>query len=400
MARVNCLNKKSVEDINVFEKKVLLRCDFNVPLDGNGNISNTKRIDDSLQTIRYLIKNNAKIIIISHLGRPNGSKKPELSLKPVADYLTKILNVNVRFISDDIKKLSKEAFDSLKNSEIALLENIRFYKEEQLNDLDFAKKLASFADIFVNDAFGTAHRAHASTQGVAKFLPSGCGFLIKNEVNILCKILNNPERPFLAILGGSKVSDKIGVINNLIDKVDTLIIAGGMAYTFLNALGYSIGDSIFEADKVSLAADIITKAKDLNVRLVLPVDNVVGENFRADTNSLIVDSDSIPEGYIGLDIGPKSERLFSDIIEDSKTILWNGPVGVFEWENFRHGTLKIAQAIANSNAISVVGGGDSAAAINLLGLENCISHLSTGGGASLALLEGKNLPAIDALDDK
>lgn len=400
MARVNCLNKKSVEDINVFEKKVLLRCDFNVPLDGNGNISNTKRIDDSLQTIRYLIKNNAKIIIISHLGRPNGSKKPELSLKPVADYLTKILNVNVRFISDDIKKLSKEAFDSLKNGEIALLENIRFYKEEQLNDLDFAKKLASFADIFVNDAFGTAHRAHASTQGVAKFLPSGCGFLIKNEVNILCKILNNPERPFLAILGGSKVSDKIGVINNLIGKVDTLIIAGGMAYTFLNALGYSIGDSIFEADKVSLAADIITKAKDLNVRLVLPVDNVVGENFKADTNSLIVDSDSIPEGYIGLDIGPKSERLFSDIIEDSKTILWNGPVGVFEWENFRHGTLKIAQAIANSNAVSVVGGGDSSAAINLLGLENCISHLSTGGGASLALLEGKNLPAIDALDDK
>lgn len=397
---MNCLNKKSVEDINVSEKKVLLRCDFNVPLDGNGNISNTKRIDDSLQTIRYLIKNNAKIIIISHLGRPNGSKKPELSLKPVADYLTKILNVNVRFISDDIKKLSKEAFDSLKNGEIALLENIRFYKEEQLNDLDFAKKLASFADIFVNDAFGTAHRAHASTQGVAKFLPSGCGFLIKNEVNILCKILNNPERPFLAILGGSKVSDKIGVINNLIDKVDTLIIAGGMAYTFLNALGYSIGDSIFEADKVSLAADIITKAKDLNVRLVLPVDNVVGEDFRADTNSLIVDSDSIPEGYIGLDIGPKSERLFSDIIEDSKTILWNGPVGVFEWENFRHGTLKIAQAIANSNAVSVVGGGDSSAAINLLGLKNRISHLSTGGGASLALLEGKNLPAIDALDDK
>lgn len=400
MTCMNYLNKKSVEDINVFEKKVLLRCDFNVPLDKNGNISNTKRIDDSLQTICYLIKNNAKTIIISHLGRPNGSKKAELSLKPIADYLTKILNVNVKFISDDIKNIFPEDFDSLKNGEIALLENIRFYKEEQLNDLDFAKKLASFADVFVNDAFGTAHRAHASTEGVAKLLPSVCGFLIKNEVNILCKILNNPERPFLAILGGSKVSDKIGVINNLIDKVDTLIIAGGMSYTFLNALGYSIGNSIFEADKISLATDIITKAKDLNVKLILPVDNVVGKEFSANTDSLIVDSDSIPEGYIGLDIGPKSERLFSDIIKNSRTILWNGPVGVFEWEKFRHGTLKIAQAIANSRAVSVVGGGDSSAAISLLELDKGISHLSTGGGATLAFLEGKSLPAIDALDDK
>ncbi len=397
---MNYLNKKSVEDINVFEKKVLLRCDFNVPLDKNGNISNTKRIDDSLQTICYLIKNNAKTIIISHLGRPNGSKKAELSLKPIADYLTKILNVNVKFISDDIKNIFPEDFDSLKNGEIALLENIRFYKEEPLNDLDFAKKLASFADVFVNDAFGTAHRAHASTEGVAKLLPSVCGFLIKNEVNVLCRILNNPERPFLAILGGSKVSDKIGVINNLIDKVDTLIIAGGMSYTFLNALGYSIGNSIFEADKISLATDIITKAKDLNVKLILPVDNVVGKEFSANTDSLIVDSDSIPEGYIGLDIGPKSERLFSDIIKNSRTILWNGPVGVFEWEKFRHGTLKIAQAIANSRAVSVVGGGDSSAAISLLELDKGISHLSTGGGATLAFLEGKSLPAIDALDDK
>ena len=400
MTCMNYLNKKSVEDINVFEKKVLLRCDFNVPLDKNGNISNTKRIDDSLQTICYLIKNNAKTIIISHLGRPNGSKKAELSLKPIADYLAKILNVNVKFISDDIKNIFPEDFDSLKNGEIALLENIRFYKEEQLNDLDFAKKLASFADVFVNDAFGTAHRAHASTEGVAKLLPSVCGFLIKNEVNVLCRILNNPERPFLAILGGSKVSDKIGVINNLIDKVDTLIIAGGMSYTFLNALGYSIGNSIFEADKISLATDIITKAKDLNVKLILPVDNVVGEEFSANTDSLIVDSDSIPEGYIGLDIGPKSERLFSDIIKNSRTILWNGPVGVFEWEKFRHGTLKIAQAIANSRAVSVVGGGDSSAAISLVELDKGISHLSTGGGATLAFLEGKSLPAIDALDDK
>lgn len=400
MTCMNYLNKKSVEDINVFEKKVLLRCDFNVPLDKNGNISNTKRIDDSLQTICYLIKNNAKTIIISHLGRPNGSKKAELSLKPIAGYLAKILNVNVKFISDDIKNIFPEDFDSLKNGEIALLENIRFYKEEQLNDLDFAKKLASFADVFVNDAFGTAHRAHASTEGVAKLLPSVCGFLIKNEVNVLCRILNNPERPFLAILGGSKVSDKIGVINNLIDKVDTLIIAGGMSYTFLNALGYSIGNSIFEADKISLATDIITKAKDLNVKLILPVDNVVGKEFSANTDSLIVDSDSIPEGYIGLDIGPKSERLFSDIIKNSRTILWNGPVGVFEWEKFRHGTLKIAQAIANSRAVSVVGGGDSSAAISLLELDKGISHLSTGGGATLAFLEGKSFPAIDALDDK
>lgn len=393
-------NKKSVKDVDVFGKKVLLRCDFNVPFDKDGNISNTKRIDESLKTIRYLLQNGAKVIIVSHLGRPKGMKKSEYSLKPVAEYLSKVLSKKVNFVTEDIRENKPAILNDLKNGDIAVLENIRFYKEEELNNEEFSKKLASLAEIYVNDAFGTAHRAHASTQGVANFLPSVCGFLIKKEIDVLGQLLSAPKRPFVAVLGGAKVSDKIGVINNLLNKVDTLIIAGGMAYTFLNALGYSIGSSIFEPDKVVLAKNIIAKAKDLNVKLVLPVDNVVGKEFKADTEFMEVNSDSIPDGYMGLDIGSKTEEIFAEIIKSAGTIFWNGPVGVFEWENFRHGTVEITKAIANSNAVSVVGGGESVVAVDLLGFAEKITHISTGGGASLEFLEGKDLPGISSLDEK
>ena len=392
--------KKSVEDIDVSEKKVLLRCDFNVPFDKNGNISNTKRIDESLKTIRYLLQKNAKIIIVSHLGRPKGMKKSEYSLNPVVKYLSQVLNRKIIFVTDDIRENVPQILNNLRDGDIAVLENIRFYKEEELNDEIFSKKLASLADVYVNDAFGTVHRAHASTQGVTKYLPSVCGFLIKREIDVLGQLLSVPKHPFVAILGGAKVSDKIGVICNLLDKVDTLIIAGGMAYTFLNALGYSIGSSILEPDKVVLAKNIIAKAKDLGVRLVLPVDNVVGKEFKSDTEFMIVNSDSIPDGYVGLDIGAKTKEIFVEIIKNAKTIFWNGPVGVFEWANFRRGTLEITKAIANSDAVTVIGGGDSIAAVDLLGFTDKITHISTGGGASLEFLEGKDLPGILSLDEK
>ncbi|MFR1178645.1 MAG: phosphoglycerate kinase [Bacilli bacterium] len=392
--------KKSVEDIDVSEKKVLLRCDFNVPFDKNGNISNTKRIDESLKTIRYLLQKNAKIIIVSHLGRPKGMKKSEYSLKPVVKYLSQVLNRKIIFVTDDIRENVPQILNNLRDGDIAVLENIRFYKEEELNDEIFSKKLASLADVYVNDAFGTVHRAHASTQGVTKYLPSVCGFLIKREIDVLGQLLSVPKHPFVAILGGAKVSDKIGVICNLLDKVDTLIIAGGMAYTFLNALGYSIGSSILEPDKVVLAKNIIAKAKDLGVRLVLPVDNVVGKEFKSDTEFMIVNSDSIPDGYVGLDIGAKTKEIFVETIKNAKTIFWNGPVGVFEWANFRRGTLEITKAIANSDAVTVIGGGDSIAAVDLLGFTDKITHISTGGGASLEFLEGKDLPGILSLDEK
>lgn len=327
-------------------------------------------------------------------------KKSEYSLKPVAEYLSEVLSKTVSFVTEDIRENTPTILNDLKKGDVAVLENIRFYKEEELNDEEFSKKLASLADIYVNDAFGTAHRAHASTQGVTKFLPSVCGFLIKKEIDVLGQLLSAPRRPFVAVLGGAKVSDKIGVINNLLNKVDTLIIAGGMAYTFLNALGYSIGNSIFEPDKVIFAKDIIAKAKELEVKLVLPVDNVVGKEFKADTEFIEVSSDSIPDGYMGLDIGSKTEEVFVEIIKSAGTVFWNGPVGVFEWENFRHGTLEITKAVANCGAVSVVGGGDSAAAVDLLGFADKITHISTGGGASLEFLEGKDLPGISSLDEK
>ncbi len=394
------LGKKTIEEIDVHGKRVLLRCDFNVPLDASGNISNTKRIDSSLETIRYLIKNEAKVIIVSHLGRPKGERNPEFSLKPVADYLSQVLNMTVRLILDDVRDGVPKDVAGLKGGDVALLENIRFYKEEEQNDIEFSKKLAHLADVYVNDAFGTAHRAHASTCGVAKFLPSACGFLMKKELDVLSSLLHEPNRPFVAVLGGAKVSDKIGVTENLLNKVDTIIVAGGMAYTFLNALGYSVGNSILEADKINLAKDIMAKAKERNVRVVLPVDNVVGESFASDTNTKVVSSDSIPDGFMGLDIGPQTARLFAEVIGEAKTVFWNGPVGAFEWEPFREGTFSIAKAIAQSGAVSVVGGGDSLAAIEMLGFADKMTHISTGGGASLEFLEGKELPGIAALDNK
>lgn len=397
---MNYLNKKTVEDINVSGKRVLVRCDFNVPLDENGNITDTKRIDEALKTIKYLMDNKARIILCSHLGRPKGEFNEKYSLVPVAKYLSEVLKTEVKLAKNVIGENARSIAAGLKDGEIMLLENVRFHKEEELNDENFSKELASLAEIYVNDAFGTAHRAHASTAGVAKFLPAVCGFLIKKEIDVMGKALTDPKKPFVAILGGAKVSDKIGVINNLLEKVDTLIVGGGMAYTFFNALGYSVGNSICEHDKISLAKDIMSKAREKSVKFLVPVDNVVGKEFSQNTEYKIVSSDSIPQGFMGLDIGPKTIKIFSDAIKDAGTIVWNGPMGVFEWENFRKGTLEIARAVAQSGAVSIIGGGDSAAAIEKLGYADKMTHISTGGGASLEFLEGKILPGIDVLEDK
>ncbi len=393
-------NKKDITDINVENKKVLVRCDFNVPFDENKNITDTSRIDKSLKTIKYLISHKAKVILCSHLGRPKGEFNLNFSLLPVAKYLSQALNLNVKMATDVIGENAKALSEALKPGEVMLLENVRFHHEEEKNDPDFSKKLASLAEIYANDAFGTAHRAHASTCGVAAYLPSVCGFLIQKELEVMGNALNNPQKPFVAILGGSKVSDKIGVINNLLDKVDALIIGGGMAYTFMNALGYSIGESICEPDKVNLAKDIMVKVKEKDVKFLIPVDNKVGLEYKPDTEYKVVDSDSIPEGWMGLDIGPKTEALFANALQGAKTVVWNGPMGVSEWENFSSGTLAVAKAVADSGAISIIGGGDSAAAIEKLGLADKMTHISTGGGASLKFLEGKELPGIACLEDK
>lgn len=393
-------NKKDITDINVENKKVLVRCDFNVPFDENKNITDTSRIDKSIKTIKYLISHKAKVILCSHLGRPKGEFNLNFSLLPVAKYLSQALNLNVKMATDVIGENAKALSEALKPGEVMLLENVRFHHEEEKNDPDFSKKLASLAEIYVNDAFGTAHRAHASTCGVAAYLPSVCGFLIQKELEVMGNALNNPQKPFVAILGGSKVSDKIGVINNLLDKVDALIIGGGMAYTFMNALGYSIGESICEPDKVNLAKDIMVKVKEKDVKFLIPVDNKVGLEYKPDTEYKVVDSDSIPEGWMGLDIGPKTEALFANALQGAKTVVWNGPMGVSEWENFSSGTLAVAKAVADSGAISIIGGGDSAAAIEKLGLADKMTHISTGGGASLKFLEGKELPGIACLEDK
>lgn len=397
---MNYLNKKSIEDIDVSGKKVLVRCDFNVPLDENGNITDTKRIDESLKTINYLISKGAKVILCSHLGRPKGEFNSKFSLAPVATYLSSVLGKDVKMAKDVIGDSAKEIVASLNDSDVALLENVRFHKEEEANDPEFSKALASLADVYVNDAFGTAHRAHASTAGVASYLPAVCGYLIQKEISVMGKALENPARPFVAILGGAKVSDKIGVINNLLEKVDTLIIGGGMAYTFLNALGYSVGTSICEMDKVELAKDIMAKARDKNVKFLIPVDNRVGLEYSPETEYKDVDSDKIPDGYMGLDIGPKTMELFAEAIEGAGTVVWNGPMGVSEWKNFENGTVAIAKAVAESGAISIIGGGDSAAAVEKLGFADKMTHISTGGGASLEFLEGLDLPGISALNDK
>ena len=394
------LNKKTIEDIVVKGKKVLARCDFNVPLDENNKITDDKRIVEALKTINYLISNGAKVILCSHLGRPKGEFNKKYSLSPIAVRLSELLGKQVKMSKDVIGEDAKSLSNSLKDGEVMLLENVRFHKEEEKNDSAFSKELASLAEIYVNDAFGTAHRAHSSTAGVADYLPAVCGYLIQKEVEIMGKALDNPVRPFIAILGGFKVSDKIGVINNLLDKVDTLIIGGGMAYTFIKAKGGTVGKSICENDKIELAKELLEKAKSKKVNLLLPIDTVVGLEFKADTQSKIVPTMEIPDEWEGFDIGPKTRELFSKNIENAKTVIWNGPMGVFEFEQLKAGTIAIATAVAKSGAISIIGGGDSAAACEILGFADKMTHISTGGGASLEFLEGLELPGIACLDDK
>ena len=394
------MNKKTVKDIELKDKKVLVRCDFNVPMDKNRNITDNRRIVAALPTIKYLLEQNCKVVLCSHLGRPKGEFKPEFSLKPVAKELSKLLGQEVIMAEDVIGEDAKNKAENLKNGEVLLLENVRFHREETENDPEFAKKLASFGEVFVNDAFGTAHRAHASTEGVTKYLPAVSGFLIEKELKFLGEALENPERPFVAILGGSKVSDKIGVIENLLEKVDTLIIGGGMAYTFFKAQGYSIGDSLCEEDKCDLALEIMEKAKQKKVKFLLPIDNKVGKEFKPDTESKTVKSTEIPDGWEGLDIGEETIKLYKEELQNAKTIVWNGPLGVFEFDQFAVGTNEIAKALGDIDAIKIIGGGDSAAAVEKAGLADKMTHISTGGGASLEFLEGKKLPGIEALMDK
>lgn len=397
---MNFLNRKTVEDIDVTGKRVLVRCDYNVPFDSEGNITDTKRIDESIKTLRYLIDHNAKVIICSHRGRPKGTVKPELSLAPTIPYLSKVLGQQVQMATNVVGESAKALCSNLQEGQVMMLENVRFEKGEEANNPAFAKELASLADIYVNDAFGTSHRAHASTAGVAAYLPAVCGYLIQKELQVLGNALNHPARPFVAILGGAKVSDKIGVITALLDKIDVLIVGGGMAYTFTNALGYSIGTSLCEPDKLELAKDIMAKAKEKGVNFLIPVDNVIANKFAEDAQWQIVDSDQIPEGWMGLDIGPKSAEMFAHAIEHAGTVFWNGPLGVSEWKNFAEGTFKVAQALAHSDAYSIIGGGDSAAAVEKLGFAKQMSHISTGGGASLELIEGLELPGIACLMEK
>lgn len=394
------LNKKTIEDVDVNGKKVLVRCDFNVPQDENGNITDDRRIVSALPTIKYLLEHNAKVILCSHLGRPKGEFNMKYSLKPVAVRLSELLNQEVKLANDVIGDSAKELSANLKEGEAMLLENVRFHKEEEENDMPFSKKLSELADLYVNDAFGTAHRAHASTAGVAKYLPAVCGYLIQKEINVMGKALTNPARPFVAILGGKKVSDKISVITNLIDKVDTLLIGGGMAYTFYRAKGYEIGTSICEEDKIELAKELLEKANHKGVKLILPVDNVVAKEFSNDSESKVVASDSIPEGWQGLDIGPETVKLFAEELKDAKTVIWNGPMGVFEFDNFAKGTNEVAKILGALNAVTIIGGGDSASAIEKGGFADKMTHISTGGGASLEFLEGKVLPGIACLLDK
>lgn len=394
------LRKKTVEDIDVRGKRVIVRVDFNVPLDDNGNITNDTRIVAALNTINYLINKGAKTILVSHLGRPKYGFDEKYSMKPVAERLSQLLGKPVILAKDVVGDDAQAKAANLKEGEVLLLENVRFHKEETKNDPEFAKKLANLADIYVNDAFGTAHRAHASTAGIADYLPAVAGFLIQKEIEVMGKALSKPERPFVAILGGAKVSDKIGVIENLLDKVDSLIIGGGMAYTFLKAKGYKIGNSICEDDKLDLARDIMEKAEKKGVNLMLPIGSIVAKEFKNDTEYKYVPSDDMPDGWLGMDLGSLTIEKFTKEIKKAKTIVWNGPMGVFEFPNFAVGTREIAKAVAESGAISIVGGGDSVAALEQLGYADKVTHISTGGGASLEFLEGKVLPGIACLLDK
>lgn len=395
----SALNKMTVEDFDVQGKKVLVRCDFNVKME-NGVITSDKRIVASLPTIQYLIDHNAKVILCSHLGRPKGEFNPEFSMKPVAARLSELLGKEVKMADDVVGESAQALAASLKDGEVLLLENVRFEPGETKNDPELSKKFASLAELYVNDAFGSAHRAHSSTTGVAEYLPAACGYLIQKEIQFIGGALENPKRPLVAILGGAKVSDKIGVITNLIDKCDTLIIGGGMAYTFMKALGHNIGNSLLEEDKIELAKSMMDKAEEKGVKFLIPVDNKVGREYKEDTEAMIVNSDEIPDGWMGLDIGPETQKLFKDAVKDAGTVIWNGPMGVSEWANFASGTIAVATAIAESGAISIIGGGDSAAAIQKLGFADKMSHISTGGGASLEYLEGKELPGIAALNEK
>lgn len=398
------MNKKTVKDLNVEGKKVLVRVDFNVPLskDGNHTISDDTRIKAALPTIDYLLENNAKVILMSHLGRPKGEANPEFSLKPVAEWLENHYGEKFHFLPSDVvvDEKVKEEVEKLENGNLALLENTRYVKGETKNDPEFAKELSSLADLFVNDAFGTSHRAHASNVGVASNLESAVGFLIQKEIEIMGKALENPEKPFVSILGGAKVSDKIGVIENLISKVDYILIGGGMAYTFLKAQGKEIGKSLLEEDKMDLSLELIKKAEANNVKILLPKDVVIADEIKEDAETEIVDIDNIPQDKEALDIGPKTAKEYADIIKDAKTVVWNGPMGVFEVKVFANGTNEVAKALADSSATTIVGGGDSALAIEEAGYKDKITHVSTGGGASLEFLEGKTLPGIDCIDEK
>ncbi|HBF3771202.1 TPA: phosphoglycerate kinase [Clostridioides difficile] len=400
---MSMLNKKTIEDIDVCGKKVLVRCDFNVPLQ-DGVITDENRLNGALPTIQYLISKGAKVILCSHLGKPKGEAKPELSLAPVATRLSEMLGKEVVFAADDnvVGENAKKATEKMENGDVVLLENTRYRKEETKNEENFSKELASLAEIFVNDAFGTAHRAHCSTVGAGEFLQERvCGYLIQKELKFLGEAVANPVRPFTAILGGAKVSDKLAVINELLEKVDNLIIGGGMAYTFLKAQGYEVGTSLLEIDKVEYAKEMMEKAKNKGVNLLLPVDVVMADHFAPDATPIVTEDANVKEDYMGLDMGPKTIANFVKTIKESKTVVWNGPMGVFEFENFANGTLSVARAMAElTDATTVIGGGDSAAAVNQLGFGDKMTHVSTGGGASLEFLEGKELPGIAALDNK
>lgn len=395
------MNKKTVRDIDLKDKKVFLRCDFNVPMDENKNITDNRRIVSSIPTIKYLLDNNCAVILASHLGRPKGEVNPDFSLAPVAKELSKQLGKEVIMAKDVIGEDAKTKAANLKNGEVMLLENVRFHKEETDNDETFAKELASMAEVYVNDAFGAAHRAHASTAGIAKFLPAVAGFLIEKELKVLGDTINNPKRPFVAILGGAKVSDKIGVIDSLLDKVDTLMVGGGMAYTFFKAQGYGVGNSLCEPDKVDLALAAMKKAEEKGVKFILPVDTKVGKEFKPDTESKTVAWTEIPDDWEGFDIGEKTIKMFIENLQGAKTVIWNGPVGLSEFDQFAIGTNSIAKALAElEDATTIIGGGDSAAAVEKSGLADKMTHISTGGGASLEFLQGKKLPGIECLLDK
>ena len=392
------MNKKTVRDIDLKDKKVLVRCDFNVPMDENKNITDNRRIVAAIPTINYLLEQNCKVVLCSHLGRPKGEFKPEFSLAPVAKELSRVLGKEVTMANDVIGEDAKTKASNLKNGEIMLLENVRFHREETDNDPEFSKELASFGEVFVNDAFGTAHRAHASTEGVTHYLPAVSGFLIEKELKFLGDALQNPKRPLVSILGGSKVSDKIGVIDSLLEKVDVLLIGGGMAYTFYKALGYKIGNSICEDDKLDLAKELMKKAEEKNVKMLLPIDNKLGREFSPNTETTFADRESIPDDWEGLDIGPKTIEIYSEELRKAKTVIWNGTVGVAEFAIFAEGTNALAKVLSELNdCVTIIGGGDTAAAITKAGVAEKMTHVSTGGGASLEFIEGKKLPGIEAL---